>query len=166
MKAREYYDGIAGGYDELYKEEQLKKWQESRKLIKFSKNDVVLDVGCGTGFLTAEVAKLVKEVVGIDISEKLIERAVKTKNVKYIVADAEKLPFGDKTFDKVVSFTMLQDVEDKDAVLKEMKRVCKDDVLLTVLKRNKSFEEIEQMVSKHFKIKKRIEEEKDFILLF
>lgn len=165
MKAKEYYNTIASGYNELYKEEQLKKWQEAQKLIKFFKNDVVLDVGCGTGFLTIEIAKQVKEVVGIDTSERLIEKAAKANNVKYMVADVEKLPFKNKSFDKIVSFTVLQDIEDKDAALSEMKRVCKSELLITMLKRNKDASSLKNLFSKYFKIKKFVEEEKDFIFL-
>jgi ubiquinone/menaquinone biosynthesis C-methylase UbiE len=165
MKAREYYNSIAGGYDELYGPEQLAKWNAAKKLMKFSKNDVVLDVGCGTGLITVEIAKLVKSVTGIDISEVMINNAKPADNVTYIVADALMLPFPDKSFDKVVSFTVLQDIEDKETALKAMKRVCKGEILITIQKRNKSIDEIKSLLSKHFKIKKFSEEEKDFIFV-
>jgi len=163
--AKKYYNAIAGGYDVLYREEQLKKWEAAKRLIEFSGKDLVLDVGCGTGFITAEIAKLVKEVVAIDISDKMIDNAICAKNIKYLVASAEKLPFKDKSFDKVISFTVLQDIENKDDALKEMGRVCKNTLLITVQKRGKNFLDIQNLISKYFKIKDYAEEEKDFIFL-
>jgi len=165
MKTKEYYNGIASGYDELYGEEQLKKWEIARKIISFDKDDVVLDIGCGTGIITKEIAKLVRKVVAIDISKEMIKNAPKAKSIKYFVADATKLPFPDKSFDKIISFTVLQDIKDKDSALSEMKRVCKGKILLTVQKRNKKIDEIKKLVSKYSRINELIEEEKDFVFL-
>jgi ubiquinone/menaquinone biosynthesis C-methylase UbiE len=165
MKTKEYYNGIASGYDELYGEEQLKKWEIARKIISFDKDDAVLDIGCGTGIITKEIAKLVKKVVAIDISKEMIKNAPKVKNIEYFVADATKLHFADKSFDKIISFTVLQDIKDKDSALIEMKRVCKGEILLTVQKRNKKIDEIKKLVSKYSRINELIEEEKDFVFL-
>lgn len=165
VSAEKYYNEIAPSYDNLYREEQIKKWQFAKNLIKFSKNDVVLDVGCGTGIITFEIAKLVKFIIGIDISNEMLGLAKKAKNVIYLKADATKLPFADKSFDKVVSFTVLQDIKNKEAALKEMKRVCKGELLITIQKRNKSLNELKNLLSKYFKIKKFKEEEKDFIFV-
>ena len=165
MKTKQYYDTIAKGYNELYGKEQLNKWNIAKKLIKFSKNDKVLDIGCGTGILTKKIAKMVKNVIGLDISEKMIKYAEKVPNIEYIVEDARTLSFDNDSFDKVVSFTVIQDLRNWDKVLKEMKRVAKKDILLTVLKRNKKPEMVKKRLSKYFKIKKMIEEEKDFIFL-
>ncbi|MCD6547459.1 MAG: class I SAM-dependent methyltransferase [Nanoarchaeota archaeon] len=165
MKTKDYYNKIAKGYDELYGKEQLRKWNVAKKLIRFSKKDNVLDVGCGTGIITQKIARYVNFVVGLDISEEMIKRARLADNITYIVGDARHLPFEDKKFDKVVSFTVIQDIRNWDKVLKEMKRVSKGIVLLTVLKRNKKLSDIKRKLSKYFKIKKFVEEEKDYIFL-
>ena len=165
MKTKQYYNKIAKGYDELYGTEQLNKWNEAKKFIKFSKKDKVLDLGCGTGLVTKQIAKKVNFVIGLDLSPNMIKHAKLADNVKYIVGSAERLPFENQSFDKVVSFTMIQDIKYWTKVFKEMKRVSKGDMLLTVLKRNKKLPELKKKFSKYFKIKKVHEEEKDYIFL-
>ena len=85
MKTKDYYNKIAKGYDELYGKEQLRKWNVAKKLIRFSKKDNVLDVGCGTGIITQKIARYVNFVVGLDISEEMIKRARLADNITYIV---------------------------------------------------------------------------------
>jgi ubiquinone/menaquinone biosynthesis C-methylase UbiE len=165
MNTKHYYDKISKGYNELYGAEQLGKLEAAKKLIKFSKKDKVLDVGCGTGIITAEIAKLVKSVTGVDVSKGMIDNALSAKNVMYMVAEAERLPFPDKSFDKVVSFTVLQDIKDWEPALTEMARVSKDLVLVTIQKRGKDIKNVENFLSNYFNVKKSIEEEKDFIFL-
>ena len=50
-----YYDGISKGYDELYGQEQLLKWSKVKEIITFSREDTILDIGCGTGILTETI---------------------------------------------------------------------------------------------------------------
>ena len=165
MKTTEYYDNIARGYNELYREEQLKKWKIAKKLIKFSKNDVVLDVGCGTGILTEEIFDKVKLVVGVDVSINMINLAFKHPKITYLCSKARYLPFLDNTFNKIVSLTMLQDIKNWDPTLKEISRVAKGPVLLSVLKIRKSLPAVKKKLMKFFKINNFVEEEKDYIFL-
>jgi ubiquinone/menaquinone biosynthesis C-methylase UbiE len=72
----------------------------------------VLDLGTGTGSVARLVAERFPdaEVVGVDLSERMIEEAlVKTDgdHVRYIVADAQKLPFEDGAFDLVTLGNMI-----------------------------------------------------------
>ena len=165
MKSKTYYNKIAKGYNELYGEEQLNKWKVAKKIINLSKKDNILDIGCGTGLITQEIAKKVSFVIGLDNSEEMINHAKNTSNGKYVISDAKKLPFPDNSFSKVVSFTMIQDLLNWTSVLKEMKRVSNGDILLTVQKRNKKVSDLKKKLSKFFTIKKTLEEEKDFIFL-
>ena len=160
-----YYDEIAKGYDELYGEEQKKKWAVAKKLISVSTIDVVLDLGCGTGIIIPEIAKQAKMVVGMDLSAGMLEKAPKIGNVIYVLGDAADIPFENKYFDKVVSLTMIQDIKEWQPVLAEIKRVCKGEIVLTCLKRGKDIEAIKTRIEKFFKVKNFIEEEKDYIFL-
>lgn len=69
----------------------------------------VLDIGCGIGLFTLEIAKRAKKVVGIDFSEEAVARAKKNqaaagqKNLRFEQANADNLPFADARFDAVVS---------------------------------------------------------------
>lgn len=94
----------------------------------------VLDVGCGTGYLTRMIASYVEdvEVIGIDNDEEFIEYAKqKAKDskldnkIQFIVGDGLSLPFLDDTFDIVVSHTFLSSVSNPSKAIEEMKRVCR-----------------------------------------
>lgn len=90
------------------------RWLEIEMIKRFiNKNQRVLDVGCGNGYSTRNIAPLVSEIVGIDYSEAMIKRAIKvsysSKNhiktsIKFKVKnvlDLDKSDFG--LFDVVIS---------------------------------------------------------------
>ena len=165
-----YYNSIAKGYDELHGEEQLKKLELIGREIKtdIKLQDIIkptyklLDVGCGSGISTAFFK--VKEKLGIDPSSELIKIAIKNyPTVKFAVQSAENLLFKDKTFDIVISLTAIQNFEDMQKGLKEIKRVGKAKYILTFLKKSPKHELIDSLIKKEFNIVKKIEESKDII---
>ncbi len=89
----------------------------------------ILDVGCGTGFLTNEMKNMYPEayVCGIDISQKALTQARREyKNVRFIYTDvAKELPFPDNHFDLVVSGEHIEHLVDTDIYLSEINRVTK-----------------------------------------
>ena len=86
----------------------------------------LLDIACGLGYGTAMLAEVCTEVVGADIDPSVItassDRYSALDNVKFLVADAEDLPFDDNHFDAVVSFETIEHV-DGDRYLSEIHRV-------------------------------------------
>lgn len=95
----------------------------------------VLDVGCGPGYVTAELARRVGEggwVVGVDINEMFITtaRAHAEENgvgriASFQQADFPPLPFPDRAFDRVLCKNVLEYVDSAGETLKEMARVLK-----------------------------------------
>lgn len=93
----------------------------------------VLDIGCGPGTLTMEVANIVTpgQVVGTDLVEHRLKGAIrdaeqaKIENVSFTVGDAHTLDFPDNTFDLVFSNTVFHFFIDPVQTLKEQKRVAK-----------------------------------------
>ena len=89
----------------------------ARLLLGLSPGDGVLDVACGTGNFTREFARTVGAgglVVGIDVSETMLARAVRdTRAAKlddrtaFVRGDASALPFRDQSFDAVCCFAAL-----------------------------------------------------------
>jgi SAM-dependent methyltransferase len=83
-----------------------------------------LDVGCGEGRLTRHLASLGHRIVGVDASPTLIDAARElAPEMELRVASASKMPFADASFDQVVSFMCLHDVDDLDGAVVEIARV-------------------------------------------
>lgn len=98
--------------------------------IDYLKEKRVLDVGCGTGIQTLFVSHYVKDVVGIDISERLLKKAKeKTKGVKNITikkADAVHLPFDNGEFDAIIAYgETYSHIQEYEKAFEEASRVLK-----------------------------------------
>lgn len=94
----------------------------------YPKDASILDVGCGGGFLSNELARQGYKVTGVDLSPeslKVAEAHDVTKTVKYEVADAFKLPYENNSFDVLTAMDFLEHVENPDLVIKEFDRVLK-----------------------------------------
>ncbi|MBN2111858.1 class I SAM-dependent methyltransferase [Candidatus Woesearchaeota archaeon] len=156
-----YYDEIAKGYEELHGEEQEKKIAIIKNKLRLNPEDKLLDAGCGTG-LTTRPWKCKR--YGIDPSKKLLEKArQKDPEGNYKLAPAEKIPFEDNFFDIVISITAIQNFQDIEKGLREIKRVGRDKFVLSFLKKSEKRRMIELLINKIFDVKEKVEEEKDII---
>jgi SAM-dependent methyltransferase len=84
----------------------------------------VLDVGCGPGTITADIASRGATVIGIDAAADVIEKA-RELGVDARVGDAYALDFADDSFDVVHSHQTLQHLARPVEALREMRRVVK-----------------------------------------
>jgi SAM-dependent methyltransferase len=96
-----------------------------------------LDVGCGEGRFCRMLKPHGVDVVGVDPTPALIA-AARTRDTTgvYLEAPAERLPFGDETFDLVVSYLSLIDIPDIQSAISEMARVLKPDGTLLIANLN------------------------------
>jgi SAM-dependent methyltransferase len=100
----------------------------------------ILDVGCGPGSITLDLARLAHagSVVGLDRSESVISEAREAAeqaglgNVALAVGDVYALDHDDASFDVVHAHQVLQHLSDPVAALREMGRVCRTDGLVAV----------------------------------
>jgi SAM-dependent methyltransferase len=92
----------------------------------------VLDLGSGAGTDSLVAAQMVGptgSVTGIDMTPEMLDKSRATAaemgvdNVRFIEADAERLPFDDHSFDVVISNGVIDLIPDKDAVFSEIFRV-------------------------------------------
>ena len=100
-------------------------------LVSLAGTEKVLDVGCGQGKVTAEIAARVPRgvVVGVDPSHDMIEFAnshFAAANLRFEVGDARTLSFAGE-FDRVVSFNALHWVPKQDAALQSIRRALRPD---------------------------------------
>src|SRR6202158_4494491 len=87
----------------------------------------VLELGCGTGYFTRELARSGADIVAIDVSPELLEIAkanCSTPNVRYDVHNAYELSYPDRVFNSVVGSSVLHHLEIEEA-LREIYRVLK-----------------------------------------
>ena len=93
----------------------------------------LLDCGCGPGTITSGLAEFLSpgRVVGIDVSEKAVERAADDysgpdfENLTFRQADVYELPFEDETFDVAFSHACLSNLQEPVRALREMWRVLR-----------------------------------------
>jgi ubiquinone/menaquinone biosynthesis C-methylase UbiE len=97
-------------------------------LLKPAPGEIILDAGCGTGVFTVDILSLNWQVIGIDISLPMLMRAAQKArgyNFQTVLADMSHLPFSENVFDKVISVTALEFIEDGKGALRELFRVTK-----------------------------------------
>ena len=99
----------------------------------------LLDVGCGPGTITVDLAAHVApgQVIGVDTSAEVLERARRHAAelgapVSFQVGDVYALDFPDASFDVVHAHQVLQHVDNPVQALREMRRVCKPGGLVAV----------------------------------
>jgi len=135
MKHLDLFDLIAPFYAWFYTY-QRKGYKTSLQVL-FDALDIppssALDVGCGTGALTAELAYLV-EATGLDGSLKMIAQAKRlAPTLNFMFRDvAQGLPFEDRSFDLVISSFVLHGLSELQRIelLREMKRVSRQAVVI------------------------------------
>jgi len=97
-------------------------------LLKPGPGEVILDAGCGTGVFTLDLLKAGSRVIGLDLSLPMLRRAKEKagrRPFEVVAGDMLTLPFPEDAFDKVVSITALEFVEDGRAAIDELFRVTK-----------------------------------------
>lgn len=116
-------------------------------LLSVHKNQTILDLAGGTGDLSAKISKLVGingKVFLSDINNSMLKMGRNRlidlgliNNIEIIQADAEKLPFENNYFDRIIIGFGLRNVTNKDAALESMFRVLKPGGRLIILEFSK-----------------------------
>jgi len=91
------------------------------------KNSNVLDIGCGNGSLTYDLAKKARKVVAIDFDKNSIQNAIKRfnkGNIRYIVGDATKYKF-EEFFDYIILSNVLEHIKERKQLLLKIKHFAK-----------------------------------------
>ena len=117
-------------------------------------HDRVLDVGCGNGMHTLKAGEHCREIIGIDYSTESLNLALRlaersrVTNVRFQEADLEgnPLPFPEASFDKVLFLDVIEHLNEREKVLKEIKRVLKLEgiLLLTAPNRDTTWKRLQR----------------------
>lgn len=132
MAGIEYEDAAADRLEAVYSGPDIVAQRaDTLQRLSIQSGEVILDIGSGPGFLADRMAEQTGPsgaVVGIDISQQMVERAtarIEHPWLSYKQADATALPFGDDRFDVVVSTQVAEYVPDITAFCAELFRVLK-----------------------------------------
>jgi len=97
--------------------------------LGISPDELVIDVGCGTGNLTLALLSRLSpagRVVAVDISPRMVEEAgrkIRDPRVDWRVADVRRLPLPDSACDRAICLSVWPHIEDREAAAEELGRV-------------------------------------------
>jgi len=110
------------------------RWRVLQQIRKYRPTGILLDIGCGPGYLDIAIAAKYPhvKVIGIDVSREMIELAVRNQSlsktgqrINYREADIEHLPLENNSVDFVVSTLSMHHLAHPDQALREIFRVLR-----------------------------------------
>jgi demethylmenaquinone methyltransferase/2-methoxy-6-polyprenyl-1,4-benzoquinol methylase len=139
------FDTISENYDDLNRVISFGidiKWRKKvLKLVADKNPKTVLDIATGTGDLAILMANTTAEtIVGLDISAGMLEvgeQKIRAQNLSYkitmVLADSEKIPYKDNTFDAITVAFGVRNFENLEVGLSEILRVLKPNGIFVIL---------------------------------
>lgn len=108
--------------------------------LEISGDSAFLDIGCGTGWAVRQAAIMTGEqgaAYGVDLSARMIEKAKEAangfKNVKFVQANAEELPFPDNFFDHIICTMSFHHYLHPATAMEEIARVLKPNGMVCIV---------------------------------
>lgn len=103
------------------------KFEIFKKICKPQNKHIILEIGCGDGEFTKRLVSINSQIIATDLTPSVVAKGRKTikgKNIKFMVDNAEKMQFKDKSFDIVCGVSILHHI-DREKSLREAFRVLK-----------------------------------------
>jgi len=110
-----------------------------KKFVKYLYGKRVLDVGCGDGNWSFIVSRFCKKVYGIDMNPKAHQIARKKENINYLIANGERIPFKNNSFDFIICTEVLEHIKDEKNIINEFKRILNYGGLIFISTPNKKY---------------------------
>jgi len=130
VEGKAYFDKVAKNWEELRKamfSERVRDFMVKESHV--TPDSVVVDVGCGTGFLSKGFVGIAHQVIGVDSSEEMLTQVrnnlYQAANFEARNGQADRLPLDDGEADLVVGNMILHHCPNPLAAIKEMARVLK-----------------------------------------
>jgi len=140
---RIFYTTIADDFDHLMNAYDVRRRVEvvyDELLPENIAGKRVLDIGCGTGWFSQRAYERGANVTSLDVGTALLRQTLRKADVTPTVGDALGLPFGDESFDVVVSSEVIEHTADAGQAVAEMGRVLRPGGVLVLTCPNKSWQ--------------------------
>lgn len=128
---KSFWDKWAGRYDRFMSRDKNTYAQiVNRMKRRMNRNMYVLELACGTGLLSVQLAGSVKLLEATDFSEEMIRQAKQkchSTRLHFSVQDATDLPYAPQTFDAVIISNALHIMLQPEKALAEIRRILKPD---------------------------------------
>ena len=130
---QEIFDDWPERYDQWFETliGRLVREYESKlvlEMLRPGQGEKILDVGCGTGIFTFDVLAAGAEVVGLELSLPMLlwaRKKLKRRAFRMVQGDMRNLPFADNAFEKTISVTAIEFIQDARSAVSELFRVTK-----------------------------------------
>lgn len=110
--------------------------------MRYARGRRVLDPACGSGYGAADLAQIATTVIATDLSSDAIRHAQASyplPNLEFLAADAQALPFRDRSFDLITAFEVIEHLDEPRNLLAEARRLLSPGGLLLVSTPNKLY---------------------------
>ena len=134
---KKYFDSIASEWDSLPAEEE--RIEEAVDTMNISPDEIILDIGCGTGRLIPHLQKKLKDggmILGLDISLKMLLNAKMKRYsgvTEFVNGCAEYIPFKEKMFDRIICFAVFPHIVNREISVREFNRILQRNGILHIL---------------------------------
>lgn len=137
---QDYFNDLSGRWDGFTDGERVRMAiREVLAAVSIDQEEHVVDLGCGTGNLTSVLTEILGPrgtVTAVDFSGAMIDVArnkVRDPRVRWLVADAARLPLEDISIDRVICFSAWPHFPDPSAAARELFRILRPGGMLHIL---------------------------------
>ncbi len=114
--------------------EDRRIWQNPEEILetmKIESNFIAADLGCGSGFFTIPLSRMVKKVYGIDVQRGMLNfleekiRRLRIENIEPLLSTENEIPLENDSLDLLLSVNTLHEFADKERMVLQIRRVLK-----------------------------------------
>lgn len=127
------FDKVHRYYDNFMKFFKLYKIDEIRQAIVFKGDEIVVDIGGGTGFLAQGLSETCNLIYVVDESEGMLSQVKVNSKIVPVIQNALNMTFESDSIDVVIIADVLHHIEQQEKLMKEVCRILKSDGRVVIL---------------------------------
>jgi len=127
------FDKVYKYYDKFMAIFNLYKLKDIEDAASIDEDEVVVDIGGGTGFLANHICNSCNTVYVLDESEKMLSRVEERGNVKVIKGNALSTPFHSGSIDTVIISDVFHHIKEQEELIAEISRILKDSGKIVIM---------------------------------